>query len=319
MSIDLLSRHRTQKPFFRLGDGVNPPRDSRNRKRDTANRGINAPEFFSRDFYRIDGKVNIDGIADPGAEITLYRVEPEIANKQKPTPLASFGKHHGPLSQPLLQTTADDEGRFSFTLKDLTPGSVVSAIATKPDYGTSEPAFNAVIKSLQGTQATVKPTVTIPSCTTKPIAEVSQPPVEIDPPAPQKPITLRVPRNIHFALDKSAISPISAEILDRVAQVLQQYPMLTIELQGHTDSRASDRYNLNLSKQRAIATRNYLIQQGVQPERMLIRPLGESKLKKPGNTNLEHAYNRRVEIDFHDRRGIDIIFEEQDRDLQLER
>ena len=60
------------------------------------------------------------------------------------------------------------------------------------------------------------------------------------------------------------------------------------------------------------------MQQGVAPERMTIVPLGESKLKKPGNTVLEHAYNRRVEISFQDLRGMDIIFEEQDSDLQLE-
>ena len=60
------------------------------------------------------------------------------------------------------------------------------------------------------------------------------------------------------------------------------------------------------------------MQQGIQPERMTILPLGESKLKKPGNTIVEHAYNRRVEIEFQDLLDIDIILEEQDRDLQLE-
>ena len=130
---------------------------------------------------------------------------------------------------------------------------------------------------------------------------------------------MRVPRNIHFALDKSDISTPSADVLKQIAAVLKKYPFLTVELQGHTDSRASNQYNLALSKRRAIATRNYLIQQGVEPERMQIRPLGESKLKKPGNTILEHAYNRRVEIIFRDLRGIDIIFEEQNNDLQPER
>jgi hypothetical protein len=42
-------------------------------------------------------------------------------------------------------------------------------------------------------------------------------------------------------------------------------------------------------------------------------------MKKPGDSILEHAYNRRVEIIFRDLRGVDIIFEEQDNDLQLER
>ena len=52
---------------------------------------------------------------------------------------------------------------------------------------------------------------------------------------------------------------------------------------------------------------------------MTIHPEVESQLKKSGNTILEHAYNRRVEIKFRDLREINIILEEQDRDLQLER
>ena len=316
LSIDLNTRHRTKKPFFKLGDGVNLPRNSPNRKKDTANRSINAPQFLSEDFYLIDDKVHLDGVAEPNSQVTLYRVEPDPIQLAKRIPLASYSKHHGPLSEPLQQTIADEDGKFSFTLNNPTPGTIVSAIATKPDYGTSEPAFNAEIKSLDGSKTTSTPTIIIPSCTTKPVAKVSDPPVNI---AEDEPVTLRVPTNIHFALDKSNISPASAEILNQIATVLRQYPFLTIELQGHTDSRASNQYNLNLSKRRAIAARNYLLQQEVAPERMKILPLGESKLKQPGNTILEHAYNRRVEIKFQDLRGIDIIFEEQDSDLQIER
>ena len=316
LSIDLNTRQRTKRPFFKLGDGVNPPRNSHNRKKDTANRAINAPQFKSEDFYLIDGKVHLDGVADPNAKITLYRVAPELARDSERVPLASYSQHHGPLSEPLQNAIADESGKFSFTLDNPPPGTIVSAIATKPDYGTSEPAFNAEIKSLDGTVAKIAPTIVIPTCTTKPVAQVSDPPVSIK---VDEPVTLRVPTNIHFALDKANVSPASAEILNQIATVLKQHPFLTIELQGHTDSRASNQYNLNLSKRRAIATRNYLMQQGVAPERMTILPLGESKLKKPGNTSLEHAYNRRVEIEFQDLRDIDIIFEKQDTDLQLER
>ena len=315
LSIDLNTRHHTQKPFFKLGDGVNPPRNSHNRKKDTANRAINSPQFFSEEFYLIDGKAYVEGIAEPNSQVTLYRVAPELVRDSKPVPLASYSKHHGSLSEPIQDAIADESGRFSFTLDNPSPGTLVSAIATKPDYGTSEPAFNAVIKSLDGIETQIEPTITIPNCTTKPIAQVSNPPVSI---TKNEPITLKVPTNIHFALDKSNIIPDSAEVLNQIATVLKQYPFLTIELQGHTDSRASNQYNLNLSKQRAIAARNYLLQQGVQPERMTILPLGESKLKKPGNTSLEHAYNRRVEIEFQDLRGIDIRLEEQNSDLQLE-
>lgn len=320
LSIDLNTRNHTSNPFFKLGDGVNPTRNSGNRRGDTANRAINAPQFLSQHFYLMDGQVNIDGRADPGAKVTLYQVHQGISRDLKEqSPLASQSQDYGPLSKPLTAAVVDKSGNFTFTL-NVAPGTIISAIASKPDHGTSEPAFNATISYLDQsdqTDSTPKPTVTRPHCTTTPVAEIS-PPAEIEVTPPETPITLRVPRNIHFALDKSNIATASADILNQIAVVLKEHPFLTIELQGHTDERASNQYNLALSKKRAIATRNYLLQQGVEPERMTIRPLGESQLKKPGNTILEHAYNRRVEVGFQDLRGIEIIFEEQDLDLQPE-
>jgi outer membrane protein OmpA-like peptidoglycan-associated protein len=319
LSIDLNTRDRDGRVFYQLGDGVNPPRNSRKRTRDTANKSINAPQFLSEDFYLIDGKVNIDGLADPGATITLYRVKLGIPRDiQEQSPLASQSNNYGPLSEPLTEVVADQDGKFSFTLNNLTPGTIISAISTKPDYGTSEPAFNATIRSLNQAESTIERSLTLPNCTTRPVAEIPKP-TTITKLAPPEPIRLNVPRNIHFALDKSNISPASAKVLDQIATVLTQHPYMTIELQGHTDFRASNQYNLALSDRRANATRNYLLQRGVNPERMTIRPLGESQMKKPGDSILEHAYNRRVEIIFRDLRGIDIIFEEQDNDLQLER
>jgi outer membrane protein OmpA-like peptidoglycan-associated protein len=319
LSIDLNSRDREGRTFYQIGDGVNPPRDSRNRKRDTANKSINAPQFLSEDFYLIDGKANIDGLADPGATVTLYRVKLGIPRDlKKQSPLASQSNNYGPLSEPLTEVIADQDGKFSFTFNNLTPGTIVSAIATQPDYGTSEPAFNATIRSLDQSKTTIERSLTLPNCTTKPVAETPEPPVqpEITPP---EPIKLNVPRNIHFALDKSTISPASAKVLNQIATVLKLYPYMMIELQGHTDFRASDEYNQALSRRRADATRNYLLQQGVDPARMSILPLGESELEKPGNTTVDHAYNRRVEVIFRDLRGVDIIFEDQDADLQLEK
>ncbi|BAZ43346.1 hypothetical protein NIES4102_03460 [Chondrocystis sp. NIES-4102] len=320
LSIDLNTRDRDGRVFYQIGDGVNPPRNSRNRQRDTANKSINAPEFLSQDFYLIDGKVNIDGIADPGATITLYRVNLGIPKKaSEQSPLASQSKNYGPLSEPVRETVADKTGKFSFTLNNLTPGMIISAIATKPDYGTSEPAFNATIRALNPSKTTISPSLTLPTCTTKPIAKTPKLPIQPEIKPTLEPITLNIPRNIHFALDQATIAPKSAEVLNQIITVLQKYPYITIEIQGHTDSRASNQYNLDLSRSRADATRNYLLRQGVDPARISILPLGELKLEKPGNTIVDHAYNRRVEIIFRDLRGIDIIFEKQHDDLQIER
>jgi outer membrane protein OmpA-like peptidoglycan-associated protein len=98
--------------------------------------------------------------------------------------------------------------------------------------------------------------------------------------------------------------------------VLRNHPYIIVELLGHTDKRASDAYNLDLAARRAKNTRNYLIRQGIAPERMSIRSLGERELLTPGISKLDHARNRRVEFIFQDIRGIKVII--QETDLQLE-
>ena len=133
LSIDLVTRNQTGIQDYQKGDGINPRRNSKHRRQDTANGAINAPEFLAPYFYKMGDMTAIDGIADPFSVITLYRVDEEGL--------------HGPLSQPIGETTADEEGRFQVSLP-LEVGQVISAIALIPDYGTSEPAQNAVIKEL---------------------------------------------------------------------------------------------------------------------------------------------------------------------------
>jgi len=133
LSIDLVTRNQTGIQDYQKGDGINPRRNSKHRRQDTANGAINAPEFLAPYFYKMGDMTAIDGIADPFSVITLYRVDEEGL--------------HGPLSQPIGETTADEEGRFQVSLP-LEVGQVISAIALIPDYGTSEPARNAVIRAL---------------------------------------------------------------------------------------------------------------------------------------------------------------------------
>ncbi|MBD1841502.1 OmpA family protein [Coleofasciculus sp. FACHB-64] len=308
LSIDLIAQQNTGVQEYQRGDGPNPPRNSPNRRLDTANSAINAPQFISREFFVLGNKTNLSGTADPGSQVTVYQVK---ENTETP---------YAPLSEPLTTIAADDEGKFSVTVDNLQPGDRVSAIATDPKYGTSEPAANALISSTvagkQQTVATNNPAPTIPQCTTAPAPPVVQVPPEEPPPSPPEPIRIQVPTNVHFALDKATISPESARILNRIAEVLQANPPIVIELRGHTDPRASDAYNLDLSNRRAIAVRNYLLRQGIAPERMTIRALGESQLRVTGRNRLDHARNRRVEFIFKDARGIDLFVQEED--LQLE-
>ncbi|MCF7559301.1 OmpA family protein [Sabulilitoribacter multivorans] len=73
---------------------------------------------------------------------------------------------------------------------------------------------------------------------------------------------------IYFDYDKSFIRPDAAEELDRVVQVMNDYPKMIIKIESHTDSRGRDAYNLALSNRRAKSTRDYIMSQGIDSSRI---------------------------------------------------
>ena len=302
LSIDLNSQRNVTERDFMTGDGVNRPRDSYFRRVDTANGAINAPTFLATNFPMFTpNQVNIDGTADPDTVVDLYRVKGKI-DPNLP---------YGPLSEYLTTVKTDANGKFGASLKNLNIGDTISAIATDPQYGTSEPALNArIVNPDLSVPISTNVQDAIPACTTPP--QITQ-----IPPSPD-PIVLSVPRQIHFALDRDEISPASAKVLDRIAAVLNQYPTIVITLDGHTDPRASDAYNLELGFRRSRSVRNYLLRQGIASERMTVRSLGETQLASQGNQITDYARDRRVEIQFADVRDVEIRFEKQETDLQLE-
>ncbi|MBD2595162.1 OmpA family protein [Nostoc spongiaeforme FACHB-130] len=302
LSIDLNTQQQLNISDFQRGDGPNPKRNSPNRRLETANGAINAPEFASSQLLLVNGQALISGQADPNTQVQIYRVQGE--------------DKYGPLSEPLTTLTTDEKGNFSGSLAGLRAGERISAIATHPKYGTSEPAYNAIITDPSAKNDSLSPAPTSP-----PPKCVSAPPQPEPTPQPEpkpEPIRLKVPRIIHFALDKDLISQQSSTVLNQIAQVLQQYPFIVIEIEGHTDIRASDAYNLDLGKRRAMSARNYLLKQGIAAERMTIRSRGEKQRRTSGNTVIDTARDRRVEIIFKDTRGLEIILEEQEKDLQIE-
>ncbi|MFW5875794.1 MAG: OmpA family protein [Myxococcota bacterium] len=107
---------------------------------------------------------------------------------------------------------------------------------------------------------------------------------------------IRIRQKIHFEFNKAKIRPVSYGILDTVAEVLEDYPEVRVEVQGHTDSRGSDKYNQGLSEERAGSVRKYLIDKGIDPSRMVSRGYGESQPIESNRTAAGRAANRRVEF-----------------------
>lgn len=107
--------------------------------------------------------------------------------------------------------------------------------------------------------------------------------------------------NIYFDLDKSFLRPASKRELDKVVDILNSYPTMTIEMSSHTDSRASHEYNESLSQRRAQSTYDYLISQGISADRMTYKGYGETRLVNKCADGVkcseaQHQLNRRTEF-----------------------
>lgn len=109
-------------------------------------------------------------------------------------------------------------------------------------------------------------------------------------------IVVEFSSNVLFGFDKSNLSNDAKKSLDKLVVILDNYPDTDIEVQGHTDSKGSESYNLNLSKERAEAVSDYLNAKGVPNRRLAIKGFGEQLPKYSNSTTDGQAENRRVEF-----------------------
>ncbi|MFM7078208.1 MAG: OmpA family protein, partial [Bacteroidota bacterium] len=114
-----------------------------------------------------------------------------------------------------------------------------------------------------------------------------------------KPIVLE---NIYYDFDKWNIRPDAAIELDKLVKILKDNPTIVIELGSHTDSRASDAYNIILSDRRAKSAVEYIVKiGGIDASRITGKGYGETVLVNRCKNNIpctaaEHQQNRRTEF-----------------------
>lgn len=109
--------------------------------------------------------------------------------------------------------------------------------------------------------------------------------------------------NIYYDLNRAEIRDDAAGQLDQLVLLLADNPTIRIELSSHTDARAEDDYNLDLSQRRAQSAVDYIVSQGISRDRLVAKGYGESQLIN-GCTNEridecseeEHQQNRRTEF-----------------------
>lgn len=107
--------------------------------------------------------------------------------------------------------------------------------------------------------------------------------------------------NIYYDYNKASIRTDAISSLDRLMELLTQYPQMTIQLNSHTDCRGSDSYNMRLSDARAHSVIKYLQQHGIRGMRLSYKGYGETKPIHKCDvcdqcTETQHQENRRTEF-----------------------
>lgn len=109
-------------------------------------------------------------------------------------------------------------------------------------------------------------------------------------------VTFDETSGVYFDSAEYTIKGQSREALLDLANILKEYPKTNIVLEGHTDNTGSDAYNLTLSKNRAQAVTNFLVDNGILKSRIETKWYGESQPKYDNSTVEGRSKNRRVEL-----------------------
>ena len=94
----------------------------------------------------------------------------------------------------------------------------------------------------------------------------------------------------------SGAPPEAREELNQKAEVLRQYPDIRVRIEGHCDERGTVEYNLALGERRAEAARSYLIDLGIDPDRLTTVSYGEERPAVEGQNEAAWSQNRRDEF-----------------------
>lgn len=106
-----------------------------------------------------------------------------------------------------------------------------------------------------------------------------------------------LPEKVHFEFDTAILVEDSVPILAEVARILLANPdIVRVEIAGHTDVRGTADYNQDLSQRRTQAVKDFLVSRGVDVDRLVPRGYGESQPLATGDSEEDHALNRRVQF-----------------------
>jgi peptidoglycan-associated lipoprotein len=101
-------------------------------------------------------------------------------------------------------------------------------------------------------------------------------------------------QDVYFEFDKSDLTESARQILKQNADWINGSPGVRIQIEGHTDERGTEEYNLALGERRARTVKNYLISLGVDPGRLYTISYGEELPVNPEHNEAAWSQNRRA-------------------------
>ncbi len=109
-------------------------------------------------------------------------------------------------------------------------------------------------------------------------------------------INVTFEEGVLFGYDRSDLSADATKKLGDLSGILNKYPDTYVLIEGHTDSKGSDDYNMSLSKRRSESVANYLRNNNVKSNRIRTAAYGETQPKFANDSDANMAKNRRVEF-----------------------
>jgi OOP family OmpA-OmpF porin len=103
-------------------------------------------------------------------------------------------------------------------------------------------------------------------------------------------------KGIYFDVNKDTIKSNSAATLNSAVKVLKEFPDVNVEISGHTDSDGDRDYNVDLSRRRAESVKKFLVDKGIESNRLHTRGVGPDEPVADNKTKKGKALNRRIEF-----------------------
>jgi OOP family OmpA-OmpF porin len=146
-----------------------------------------------------------------------------------------------------------------------------------------------------------RPRAPAPAPEPQPVRQAAPEPAPAPPPpprpAPEPEVIFEFSSEVTFALNSADLQPAAVAELNDAIELLAMHPELTlIQVAGHTCDLGASDYNQNLSQRRAQAVHDYLVENGIEDDRLSVRGFGESSPKVPNTSEANRRDNRRVEL-----------------------